>query len=77
MSQLQDAVTLAKDYKRTPLQTAAKRVYDALVTVQGLTALMRDRAVFEFESDRCDRFAREIERAFEPLALLMHEGDGE
>ena len=72
---LQDAVTLAADLQRTPLQHAAKRVHDALVEAQYAARQLISTDVSE--EHFADQVRRDIERLFHPLAHLMHEGDCE
>lgn len=72
---IQDAVTLAADLARTPLQVQAKRVYDLLRDAKFEASFIgrADSDASYFTSQVETR----IQQALHPLAHLMHEADCE
>lgn len=64
---------------RTPLQAAAKRVYDALTDAQSYCLDMQIDAKGGTGTDLqfCYRLEQDIERLFQTLQHLMHQDDCE
>lgn len=62
---------------RTPLQAAAKRVYEALEEASGHTAFLYSHLPNDAQAFAIGRTDRAIEDTFEAISKLMHEGDCE
>jgi hypothetical protein len=62
---------------RTPLQSAAKRVYEALCDAQEYARDAMPLCSETSERHFCRRIETDIERLFQPVAHLMHEDDCE
>jgi hypothetical protein len=79
---IQDAVTLAADLERTPVQRAAKRVYDSLVDAQSY-CIDLSKLSNPAQARACspallaNRLDRDIEYAIKKIVELMHEDDCE
>lgn len=74
---LQDAVALAQELKRTPVQQAAKRVYDALLDAQRSATHLFQHDLERNQRHIARKLEERIEQAFWPLSSLMHEDDCE
>lgn len=74
MTDIQDAVTLAADLQRTPLQIAAKRVYDALLDAERYLQQLHS---LDTSINYVNRTMIRIDASCADIAMLMHEGDCE